>query len=88
MSLCVVVPNTVLTTVYLFNFHHNSERSTLKAAAKTPNHEQPHFYGIQEELMSRLAWLPREGVCVGMLRWRESASERSEPSSYLCFPIP
>lgn len=27
-------------------------------------------------------------MCVGMLYRRESASEMSEPSSYLCFPIP
>lgn len=53
-----------LTSHTYFNFHHNSKRSTLKEAAKTPNHKQSHFYGIQEEHMSCLVCLPGKGnVC-------------------------
>lgn len=48
----------------LCNFHQNLKRSTLEAAAKTPNYRQSHFHGILEELMSCVVLLPREGnVC-------------------------
>lgn len=46
-----------------FNFHHNSKGSTLKEAAKTPNHKQAHFYGTQEE--HELPGMPdKERKCV------------------------